>query len=288
MMLLPSRWNIALARAAYLAVSGTRRLAGQGDEARVSRGGLEWVLDLREGLDLTIYVTGHFQRGVVHACRRLLPPGGVGIDIGANMGAQTLHLAAAAGPDGRVVAVEPTAYPLERLRRNLAANPALAARVTTMQAFLVSGAGEAIPESLPSSWRVAGDRSDAHPVHRGVPQVTEGAVALTLDALVAREGLARLDLVKLDVDGAEDDVLAGGEATLRRFRPAVVMEVAPYTLTDRGQAGDAPLRRLQQLGYRFTDLKGVSLGNDLAWVAALGRGFGRDIVALPEQAESGR
>jgi FkbM family methyltransferase len=288
MMLLPSRWNIALARAAYLAVSGARRLAGHGDEARVSRGGLEWVLDLREGLDLTIYVTGHFQRGVVDACRRLLPPGGVAMDIGANMGAQTLHLAAAAGPHGRVVAVEPTAYPLARLRRNLAANPALGPRVTTLQAFLVAGDGESIPEALPSSWRVAGDRTGAHPVHLGVPQATEGAVALTLDALVAREDLGRLDLVKLDVDGAEDDVLAGGETTLRRFRPAVVMEVAPYTLTDRGQAGDAPLRRLQHLGYRFTDLKGVSLGNDLAWVATLGRGFGRDIVALPDQAESGR
>jgi hypothetical protein len=59
------------------------------------------------------------------------------------------------------------------------------------------------------------------------------------------------------------------------------MEVAPYTLTDRGQEGDAPLRRLQRLGYRFTDLKGVSLGDDLAWVAALGRGFGRDIIARP-------
>jgi FkbM family methyltransferase len=281
MMLFPSSWNIALARAAYLAISGMRSLAGKGDEARVNRGGLNWVLDLREGLDLTIYVTGHFQKGVVEACRKLMPTGGTAIDIGANMGAQTVHLAQQAGPSGRVVSVEPTAYPLERLIGNLAANPGLPERVTAVQAFLIAGPAEAIPAALPSSWRVAGDRSDAHPVHKGVPQATTGAAAMTLDALVAREALTRIDLIKLDVDGAEDDVLAGGEASLLRFRPAVVMEVAPYTLTDRGLAGDAPLRRLQRLGYRFTDLKGTPLADDLAWVSALGRGFGRDIVAQP-------
>ncbi len=245
----------------------------------VTRAGLRWDLDLREGLDLTIFVTGFFQKRVVRACAKLLPPGGVAIDIGANMGAQTLHMADAVGAKGMVIAVEPTSYPLQRLRQNVQANPELAPRIRTLQTFLTARPDDAIPGFLQSSWKLTGDRSGAHPVHLGVPQMTSGASSSTLDSLVECEGLGRIDLIKLDVDGAEDDVLAGGERTLERFKPGIVMEVAPYTLVERGLAPDAPLRRLQRLGYVFEDLAGKPIGaDDLARLATQPKGFGEDIV----------
>ncbi|MGM5033869.1 FkbM family methyltransferase [Tardiphaga sp. 803_E3_N1_3] len=282
-MLLASKYNVALASAAYTCVKFGRGLVGRGDDALVRRGGINWALDLREGIDLTIYLSGYFQRKVVQACRDHVAEGGVAIDIGANMGSQSLHLCKAVGQRGRVLAIEPTAYPMSRLRRNLQQNPGFEDIATPLQVFLVRPDDDRIPQALHSSWRVTGDRSEAHPIHRGVPQVTSGAVAMTLDSLVSEAQLTKVDLIKLDVDGAEDDILAGATRVLTEFRPKIIMEVAPYTLIDRNLPGDAPLRRLRSFGYRFENLSGQELESDLReWAKKLAVGFGVDIVALPQ------
>jgi hypothetical protein len=85
-MILPSKYNISVARAAYFLVSSVRKAAGLGDIAIVKRGGINWVLDLREGIDLTIYLTGYFEHRVIEACCRNIGPGHTALDIGANMG----------------------------------------------------------------------------------------------------------------------------------------------------------------------------------------------------------
>ena len=55
-----------------------------------------------------------------------------------------------------------------------------------------------------------------------------------LDLIVADEGLDRVDLIKLDLEGAEYDALLGAEATIRRFGPAVLIELADRTLRHQG------------------------------------------------------
>jgi hypothetical protein len=143
--------------------------------------------------------------------------------------------------------------------------------------------GQRLPETLQSSWRVDGNDRDAHPVHRGVPQATRGADAMPLDDLIMRESPERVSFIKIDVDGAEDDIIQGGERTIRLFRPIILIEVAPYTLIERGLSGDAPLKRLRAMGYHFEDLAGRVLESDRRlWVDAISVGYGQDIVAQPE------
>ena len=271
---------MALAGSAYRIVHAARLLLGKSDEAEVVRAGFKWALDLREGLDLAIYLTGYFQRAVVQSCLAKLPEGAIALDIGANMGAFTLHMANAVGPHGKVIAIEPTCYPYQRLCRNLRSNPSLTGQVSTLQAFLTANPNESIPEALPSSWRLAGERKGAHPVHFGVPQATGGSRSLTLDQLAKEIDLQRLDLVKIDVDGAEDDVLAGGEKVLRQFKPDIIIEVAPYTLVERNLAPDAPLERLKKMGYCFQSLDGRKLDStEIEGLMKLRPGQSRDIVA---------
>ncbi|MBN9374576.1 MAG: FkbM family methyltransferase, partial [Cellulomonas sp.] len=71
----------------------------------------------------------------------------------------------------------------------------------------------------------------------------------TLDGLVDRLGLPRLDLIKADVEGAEDRLLAGGEATLRRFRPHLLVELEDRHLERFDTSVDAVVQRLKDLGY---------------------------------------
>ncbi len=283
-MILPSRYNLALARAAFRGIKRGRRALGRSDDvARVERGGLEWELDLREGLDLTIYVTGMFQRFVVGACRRWLRPGDVAIDVGANMGAHTLHLARAVGREGKVIAIEPTAYPFSRLLRNLALNPELAARTMAIQAFVVSDYARDIPETLQSSWPVDGFRPDQHPIHMGAGQTTEAAVKLKLDDLISKIGRDRIDLIKLDVDGAEWEVLSGANALLDRFHPTIVIEVAPFVLKEFGVDTREMLGSMVSRGYRFESLRGKKLDSrGFRWLSWIPNGFSRDVVAVHE------
>src|SRR6185437_6438005 len=88
-----------------------------------------------------------------------------------------------------------------------------------------------------------------HKQHRGKLMSTSDAAVITLDEFVNRKGIARVDFVKLDVDGNEASVLAGGMNTLRQFRPRVLMEWAPYLFGDNSAVMEHVLRNFINLGY---------------------------------------
>ena len=254
-MLLSTRTKIALGRGLRAPIMIGRRCAGLGPEATVRRGDLRWQLDLREGIDFAIYVFGAFERETVRAFSRLIAPGAVVFDIGANVGAHTLQLARIVGGEGRVFAFEPTAFAFAKLSRNLALNPDMAGRVTAEQAMLVADGDASLPQALYSSWPLSGD-AGAHPRHQGCLKSTDGAAVTTVDAYVEQHGIERIDLFKIDVDGFECDVLGGARRTLERLRPRIIMELAPYTLIERGTDVAALLDILGPAGYRLRDLDG--------------------------------
>ena len=61
---------------------------------------------------------------------------------------------------------------------------------------------------------------------------TQHAITDTLDNFISRQGIERLDLIKMDVDGHELPILRGAEAILRRFQPIFIMEMSPYIHTE--------------------------------------------------------
>ena len=128
--------KIAAAKLAYRVIHGLRALGGRGDETVVTRHGIRYALDLAQGIDFAIYLFGQFEPATAAAYARHVRPGATVLDIGANIGAHSLRLAQQAGPGGRVIACEPTAYGRDKLRRTLALNPALAPRVELIQCFL--------------------------------------------------------------------------------------------------------------------------------------------------------
>ncbi len=221
----PARTMMAGARAAYHVVNLARG-PWRDKEVEVSRGGLRWRLDLREGIDLSIYLLGSFEPSVTKSYRRLVSPGDVVLDIGANVGSHTLPLARAVGDSGRVFAFEPTGWAFSKLQANLALNPDLASRVTAEQVMLVGPGESTVPGAIYSSWPLASG-TQLHPVHRGRLMSTDDARPVTLDGYLADVGIDRVDFVKLDVDGSEPDVLAGGADTIARRRPGIMMEMAP-------------------------------------------------------------
>ena len=159
---------------------------------------------------------GLYQRELAALLRRRLRSNAVCVDGGAHIGVISVLLASLC-PSGRVYAFEPVPETSAHLQHNLLANDI--ANVTVERMALYREDGEitlAFDESYPGGSHI-GD---------GKCRVT----TIRLDSWVEARGIDRLDLIKLDVEGAEPAVLDGAEETLRRFQPVMVVECNPVAL----------------------------------------------------------
>ncbi len=164
------------------------------------------------------------------------------VDVGANIGYNAVYAAMRVGRSGRVVAVEPTPDNLRVLERNLAA--AGASNVAVVRA----AAGR---ERGPRALYVRGETSAVNSLfeqscYARVTEVLEVPVE-RLDDLV--EDAPRL--VKIDVEGAELDVLEGMPRLLGAPRLALVVEWHPALQSMAGYAPDALPRWLLERGWRL-------------------------------------
>ncbi|PWS38374.1 hypothetical protein DFH01_03545 [Falsiroseomonas bella] len=161
--------------------------------------------------------------------QRHVAPDWVIADVGANVGLYAMLFARLA-PQGHVHAFEPTET-ARLLRANLAA--AGAANVSVHDVALGAADG-ARDEAIYRIWGAA-------PETRTYP-------FSTLDSFVRRNGLDRLDCVKIDVDGFDLEVLKGARETLARFDPWLVVELN-HALATRGQSVGEALLWLRAEGY---------------------------------------
>lgn len=244
----------------------------------VRRQHISWCLDLREGIDFSIFLLGSFERQVVRAYRRLTFPGGIVFDIGANIGAHALPLARCVGAKGRVYCFEPTAYAYEKLRSNVALNPTLT-NIETFQA-MVGSSVDSVPTTLPSSWPLDGRNVDEQ--LRAKFRSTDGARMTTIDKFVELSKITHIDLMKIDVDGYELSVLGGATNVLRNLRPKIIMEIAPHMLARHGHTTEELCQLLSSQGYTLLDLDGLEpLADPISLTKTIPRGAATNIVAWP-------
>jgi FkbM family methyltransferase len=247
-----TKTKIKLAGVAYKLISGGRWVLGKSDSVIANRHGIRYHLDLKEGIDFSVYLLGAFERGTRKTLQDLVKSGDTIFDIGANVGAHTLTLAQAAGPLGRVFAFEPSHFAFHKLCRNLALNPELQARACPQQILFQSAVAEPATKEIYASWPLE-SAGAVHPKHRGRLVSTSGALVDTVDSFVARQSLSRLDLIKIDVDGHELPVFQGACATLERFRPLLVMEMSPYVHAENRHSFADFVELLRKLDYALTD-----------------------------------
>lgn len=244
-----TKTKIRLASAASRLTMLCRKLFGYGRNTLATRNGIRWHLDLDEGIDFSIYLLGAFERSTVNAYRKFLSPGGIALDIGANIGAHTLPMAQAVGPDGRVFAFEPTQYAFSKLSRNVSLNPELGSRVHIEQ-MMLSDQDNLLPSpALYSSWNLVATQHSRHPKHCGQLMDTAGASVRRLDTYTDQLKLARIDFIKIDVDGNECAVLKGAQRILARYRPKILMEFMPYGLEENGHSLKELMDLLKSAGY---------------------------------------
>ncbi|TSC77078.1 MAG: hypothetical protein G01um101431_261 [Parcubacteria group bacterium Gr01-1014_31] len=259
------------------------KLVYRNDRIIIRRRGITYAIDLREAIDLSLTVFGSYQPHIARNRAVRLTEDAVIFDIGANTGVMSLAYAAQA-PRGKVYAFEPTAFALQRLRKNIAVNPELEQRILVTQAFVAQSSAEVAPSKIYASWRVNGAvDTAAHPIHGGIAHSTDGVTTTTVDDFCARHGIQKIDLMKIDTDGHELQVLRGARQSIARFRPAVIFEMGLALMAENGAAFSDFFKYFHDLSYRLFDSRSnapVDLNNYHQWIPRWGS---FDALAIPQE-----
>jgi FkbM family methyltransferase len=180
----------------------------------------------------------------LNMARAHLRPGGTVVDVGANIGMFTVPLAKMVGPTGRVYAFEPHPRCAAVLRKNLTLN-GLDGMAEVREKALYSYVGLANLYFSPKSVDNNGD-------HRIWPDPNEARehVGVTVSTLDDELGGAKVDLIKIDTQGCEQQVLLGAAATLARS-PGVALSMELWALGLRHTGGSEfeLIDRVEELGF---------------------------------------
>jgi FkbM family methyltransferase len=209
-------------------------------------------LRTRVGTDLSfqLFVAGRYEPNELFAFAAALPRGGIAIDAGANEGLYTLLGAVHAGSAGRVVAIEPSDRELTILENNIATNGL--GNVTIEPIALLDRSGET--KLRIAEFHHAGQNTLGSFAYEGVRASTTLSVrADRLDRVIERLRLPRVDVLKLDVEGAEHCVLRGAHEVLRRLRPFMILELQNDSLRFMGSSRVEVIAELRSHDYDVRD-----------------------------------
>jgi FkbM family methyltransferase len=188
---------------------------------------------------------GTYEPELTASIKRLLPAGGVFVDLGANEGWFSVVAAKAVGPNGRVIAIEPQS----RLRAILEANFQLnRLRNVTLSQVAVGGSEGEATFHLSSNVNTGSSgmvRTTKYPVP------TETARVVTLEHLMDSLSVARVDCLKMDIEGSEWDVVMGSPRFFEQRRVRhLFLELHPAILARRGRDVGELTGFLEKCGYR--------------------------------------
>jgi FkbM family methyltransferase len=224
-----------------------RKVASQFPERKVIKTIPEFKIELltSHALDFKVLIGVGHEPKTVAAIKRLVKPGMNAIDVGANIGWIALHLAACVGPTGRVLAFEGSDWTFKRLQDNIRLNDF--SWVQPVHAVVGPTDNESVELVLPCGYRL--DGADTATKQK-MPMVR-------LDTAAA--SLQRIDFIKSDTDGYEPGVFEGAREILRRDRPILLFEVAPYYLGSGNEELILLFNELTSLGYLFESVEGKKI-----------------------------
>jgi FkbM family methyltransferase len=192
------------------------------------------------GITPHLAMDGYWESWITLVLARTVRPGWHCLDVGANHGYYTLVMADAAGSEGRVAPVEPTPRLAELLRQTLDVNGFPAVEVVAKAAS--DSDGEALQLVIPA--RRSMNARLATEV--GATDEAVGVESVTVDSIT--RGWPRVDLIKIDVEGAEERVWRGMQRTLAD-NPEIVL--ALELNVDRYDDPRAFLAEIEQAGFRL-------------------------------------
>lgn len=200
--------------------------------------GIRMQLDLTQSIDAKLFFSSSHEKLTLDIMEYAIKDGYNIIDVGANIGYFTLKMSNLTGPDGHVIAFEPSNWTYRKLCKNIEIND-----FTNIDA-VHGGVGrqslEDVKMTLPCGYRLDGkDTATSQRVNIwSIDDYTKGK---------------QIDFIKIDTDGWETEVFAGARNTLARWKPQIIFELAPDHCRRAGHDPMQMFEQLKELGYNFTD-----------------------------------
>jgi FkbM family methyltransferase len=233
-----------------------------------------WWLAQKSALDDDLIHEG-FEDAEMAFVERMLRTGMTVLDVGAHHGLYTLLASKRVGSAGRVIAFEPSARERKRLQRHLRLNRcrnvvvqscALGDKHREADLFIVEGS-EDWCNSLRTPQIDAGTTTERVEVER-------------VDDALNRLGISRVDLIKLDIEGAELSFLQGARRTLAQSRPVILAEVQDLRCRPWGYAAREIIDFLRDANYCWFALTANSI---LQPISTQLKTYDANLVAIPEE-----
>lgn len=214
----------------------------------VQRDNINYALDISRLIDHSIFFDRIRDQGWANLFRYIRPEMVV-VDTGANIGYLTLNFARAC-VRGFVYAFEPDSESYRDLQRNVGLNSFR--NISTFPLALGDITGTTVLYKIyphnPGANRILSGEPD-EPYRKEVVEIA------TLDGLVERAGIPRIDLWKIDVEGYEMAVLRGGLTSIRKWKPILFIELVDANLREHGWSGASLVQYVEALGYEVLDAR---------------------------------
>jgi len=202
------------------------------------------------------YAAGSNELPVQNTLASHLRAGDVFFDIGANIGFFTTIAARLVGPQGKVCAFEPVPGNVAALKHNLALNDFKNVQIFPCAVSNQTGTGEL----MLADWMGGASLSTA-----AAPPDLKGMMTvdlITIDELVMQKKVVPPALVKIDVEGAEEEVLKGMTTTIRVHQPVIIYEIDDENQEGFDQKQAVCETLLKSYGYQVTRLEDSYQGGE--------------------------
>jgi len=189
------------------------------------------------------FARGTYEPSIQDAIVSNLKAGDVFFDIGANIGFFSLIAARRVGENGRVYAFEPVARNMAAIKRNAELN-----RFGMIEIFAEAVGSSSYRGELLLARHIGGAALSS----AGAPPDLRGRMPIdivALDDVIKERGMRAPSLIKIDVEGAEIDVLGGMPETLRVCRPMIIYEIDDETREGIDRKGREIAELLAAAGY---------------------------------------
>lgn len=199
-------------------------------------------------IDREIIFAGTYDLNLNLILEKLVKPGMICIDIGANIGEVSLHLGKLTSPHGRIYAIEAVRSVFGRLRENVTQNR-LDGVVSCYNVAISKEKGTTTIKYADSSKENQGMGSLVDDELSVINKC--GTVhTISIDEFLEEHNVEKIDLVKVDIQGAEPYLLEGGRRCFKTIGPDILMEVSSSLLQKTGKTPADLLAMIEDYGYK--------------------------------------
>jgi FkbM family methyltransferase len=185
---------------------------------------LKIKVDLEEWIQQHIYFLGAWDEPGSKFLKNYLKAGDIFMDIGANIGCYTMIASKIVGSEGEIHAFEPVSKVFDKLLFNIQLNNLSNISTNRKAVYETSGTLEFFVSSRENEGMSSIFRHDTESGE------IEKVKAISIDEYVEKMNIQRIDMMKIDIEGAEIFALKGMKNTIKRFKPIIIMELSEDVL----------------------------------------------------------